>query len=154
VGKQWFAVCNVHGLIFYALSDLLDRPQYHKELYNLRHSQAQNVVERIFGVAKKHILWETNEYPMPTQAKIVSACGVMHNFIQTYDPDEVLEPCEPEAETHSLQKSQGDLGLATLRGQRPAELPSRGRALPEPCGLPTRRSWRREGRFRMHWIAN
>jgi len=61
------------------------------ELYNLSHSQAQNVVERIFGVAKKHfaILWDTNEYPMPTQAKIVSACGVMHNFICTYDPDQM-----------------------------------------------------------------
>ena len=92
-------MCNVHGLIFYSLSDLLDRPQNYKELYNLRHSQAWNVVERIFGVAKKcfAILWETNEYPMPTQAKIVSACGVMHNFIHTYDPAEVLEPCQPEA---------------------------------------------------------
>jgi len=77
----------------------LDRPQNYKELYNLRHSQAKNMVERIFGVAKKcfAILWETNEYPMPTQAKIVSACGVMHNFIHTYDPAEVLEPCESEA---------------------------------------------------------
>ena len=86
-------MCNVHGLIFYTLSDLLDRPQNYKELYNLRHSQAWNVVERIFGVANKHfaIIQETNEYPMPTQAKIVSACGVMHNFIQTYDPDEVLD---------------------------------------------------------------
>jgi len=26
VGKQWFVVCNVHDLIFYTLSDLLDRP--------------------------------------------------------------------------------------------------------------------------------
>jgi len=75
----------------------------------MRHSQAQNVVERIFGVAKKHfsILQETNEYPMPTQAKIVSACGVMHNFIRTYDPDEVLEPGEPEAVTLPLQMPGG-----------------------------------------------
>jgi len=32
VGKQWFAVCYVHGLIFYALSELLDRPQIIKSL--------------------------------------------------------------------------------------------------------------------------
>jgi len=91
---------------------------------------------------------------MPTQAKIVAECGVMHNFIQTYDPDEVLEPCEPEAVDTFPAEVTGDLGMATLRGQRPTELQSRGRALPEPCGLPTRRSCRREGRFRMHWIAN
>src|SRR5882724_4757967 len=98
-GKAVVAVCNVHGLIFYALSDLLDRCQNYKEFYNLRHSQVQNMVERIFGVAKKHfaILQKTNEYPMPTQVKVVSACGVMHNFICTYDPAEVLGPCEPEA---------------------------------------------------------
>jgi len=45
-------------------------------------------------VAKKHfvILRETNEYPMLTQAKIVSACGVIHNFIGTFDPDDQPEP--------------------------------------------------------------
>ena len=72
----------------------MDRPQNYKELYNLRHSQAHNIVKRIFGVVKKHfaILWETNEYPMLTQAKIVSACGVIQNFIHTFDPDEATSP--------------------------------------------------------------
>ena len=111
-------MCNVHGLIFYSLSDLLDRPQTYKELYNLRHSQAWNVVERIFGVAKKRfaILRETNEYPMPTQAKIVSACGVIHNFIRTYDPDEVLEPCEPEAVDTSPAEVIGRPGTGNIGG--------------------------------------
>jgi len=76
--------------------------------------------------------------PWPTQAKIVSACGVMHNFIRTYDPDEVLEPCEPVAVDTFPAEFTGGTWTATLRGQRPTELPSRGRALPEPCGLPTR----------------
>ena len=56
------------------------------------------------------MLWETNEYPMPTQAKIVSACGDMHNFIHTYDPAEVLEPCEPEAVDTSPAEDIGGLG--------------------------------------------
>jgi len=134
------------------LADLLDRPQNYKELYNLRHSQARNVVKRIFGVAKKHfaILWETNEYPIPTQAKIVSACGVMHNFIHTYDPDEVLDPGEPEAVDTSPADARGFMVLATLVGQRHTGLQSRERTLPKPCGLPTSRSWRRGGRCSMH----
>jgi len=78
----------------------LDRPQNYKEPYNLRHSQAWNIVERIFGVAKKcfAILQEANEYPMLTQAKIISACGVTHNFIHTFDPENMPEPLELEDE--------------------------------------------------------
>ena len=60
----------------------------------MRHFQARNIIERIFGVANKCfvILQETNEYPMLTQAKIVSACGVIHKFIGTDDPDDQPEP--------------------------------------------------------------
>jgi len=92
----------------------LDRPQNYKELYNLRHSQAHNIVERIFGVAKKHfsILRETNEYPILTQAKIVSACGVTHNFIRTFDPDDMPEPVEPEGIYPALYT--GDLGAGSI----------------------------------------
>jgi len=92
----------------------LDRPQNYKELYNLRHSQARNIVERIFGVAKKHfsILWETNEYPILTQAKIVSACGVTHNFIHTFDPDDMPEPVEPEGISPALYT--GNLGAGSI----------------------------------------
>jgi len=138
VGKQWIAVCNVHDLISYALPDLLDRPHNYKELCNLRHSQAQNVVERIFGVAKKHfsILQETNEYPMPTQDKIVSACGVMHNFIRTYDPDEVLEPGEPEAVDTSPADARGGYGTGNIGG-------------PETC----RASRQREDIAKAMWLA-
>jgi len=95
----------------------LDRPQNYKELYNLRHSQACNIVERIFGVAKKHfsILRETNEYPMLTQAKIVSACGVTHNFIRNFDPDDMPEPVEPEGISPALYT--GDLGAGSIGPQ-------------------------------------
>src|SRR5882724_13388807 len=79
-------------------AQLFGSPHNYKELYNLRHLQARNIIERIFGVAKKHfvILWEMNEYPMLTQAKIVSACGVIHKFIGTDDPDDQPEPWSSE----------------------------------------------------------
>ena len=93
-------------------AELFDSPQNYKELYNLRHSQARNIVERIFGVAKNHfvILRETNDYPMLTQAKIVSACGVIHKFIGTYDPKP--EPWDSEAGSHHLPRPQVHLALA------------------------------------------
>ena len=99
-----------------AFIDLLDRPQNYKELYNLRHSQARNVVERIFGVAKKcfAILRETNEYPMPTQAKIVTGCGVIHNFICTYDPDDMPEPWVPDTILSSLAQSSDTHGSGNI----------------------------------------
>jgi len=72
-----FAVCDFNRTSCHVFSELFGIPQDYKELYNLRHSQARNIIERIFGVAKKHfvILRETNEYYMLTQAKVVSACG-------------------------------------------------------------------------------
>jgi len=112
----WFEVCLDYYFQTYYNPDLLDRPQNYKELYNLRHSQAQNIVERIFGVAKKciAILRETNEYPMLTQAKIVSACGVMHNFIRTFDPDDMPEPVEPEDEATFPVLYIGELGEGSI----------------------------------------
>ena len=94
----------------------MDRPQNYKELYNLRHSQARNVVERIFGVAKKRfaILQETNEYPMPTQAKIVTGCGVVHNFIGTYDPDDMPESWERDTVPSSPAQSPGTHGCGNI----------------------------------------
>jgi len=94
-------------------------PQNYKELYNLRHSQPHNIVERIFGVAKKcfAILWESNEYPILTQAKIVSACGVTHNFICSFDPDDMPEPVEPDHEGTSPALYTGDIGAGSIGPQ-------------------------------------
>src|SRR5882724_1505070 len=104
----------------HVFAELFGRPQNYKELYNLRHSQARNVIERIFGVAKKYfvILWETNEYPMLTQVKKVSECGVIHNFIGTYDPDDQPEPWGSGG-------SQGSEGGSPPSSQVP-ELPGTG----------------------------
>ena len=84
----------------------------------MRHSQARNINERIFGMAKKCfvIIWETNEYPMLTQANIVSTCGVVQNFIGTYDPDDQPEPWAPEAVFSSFAQASGSLGSGTIGG--------------------------------------
>jgi hypothetical protein len=62
-------------------------PETPEELFNLRHSRVQNVIERIFGVAKRqfHILISSPECSYEVQAKIVAAAGALHNFLCIHD---------------------------------------------------------------------
>ncbi|KAL5527937.1 hypothetical protein ACEPAG_6738 [Sanghuangporus baumii] len=76
------------------------KPKNKEELFNLRHAQARNAVERIFGLAKRRfrVLTAAPEYDTKTQAKIVLAVCCLHNFIQSYDPDDGMELDEDELE--------------------------------------------------------
>lgn len=69
---------------------LTNRPLNEKELFNLRHAQARNIVERVFGIFKRRfkILVSTPEYSIDTQACLVQALAVAHNFIRIHDPDD------------------------------------------------------------------
>ena len=73
-------------------TDCLVRPRNYKELCNLRHSQARNVVERIFGVVKRRfrLMVAAPEYSLETQTKIVPALCALHNFICVYNPEEKM----------------------------------------------------------------
>jgi DDE superfamily endonuclease len=66
------------------------RPLDYKELFNLRHSQARNVIERVFGVVKRHfrIFGIGPEYSLETQTLLISAICVLHNFIRIHDPND------------------------------------------------------------------
>jgi len=57
-------------------------------LFNLRHSQCRNSIERIFGVVKRRfpILKTAPEYPFPSQVKLVLALTALHNFIKRHQP--------------------------------------------------------------------
>ncbi|CAL5009792.1 unnamed protein product [Urochloa decumbens] len=58
------------------------QPKTAKELYNLRHSRARNVVERSFGLLKKKwaILRTESFFDIKDQIGIINACCVLHNF--------------------------------------------------------------------------
>ena len=90
MGKSWSQVC--HLAVYVELIPLtIHRPANPQELFNLRHAQARNAVERIFGVMKKRfkILVIPCEYPMKIQVRILPAlCGV-HNFIRLHDREEI-----------------------------------------------------------------
>jgi hypothetical protein len=64
------------------------KPQNAKELFNLRHSQLRNVVERIFGVFKGQ--WKIlsgADYPIKTQVDLVLGLTALHNFIRDQGED-------------------------------------------------------------------
>ncbi|ODN73084.1 hypothetical protein L198_08314, partial [Cryptococcus wingfieldii CBS 7118] len=61
------------------------RPKNKEELYNLRHAQARNVIERIFGVVKERfsIMKHGSEFSMADQFRTIYAVCVLHNMITT-----------------------------------------------------------------------
>jgi hypothetical protein len=62
------------------------RPSTPAELFNLRHAQLRNCIERIFGVLKKRfpILKTAPEYQYHHQVKLVLALTALHNFIRRH----------------------------------------------------------------------
>ena len=65
----------------------MSSPQNAQELFNLRHAQARNVIERMFGVLKRRfrILQLPTEYSLEVQAHIPAALAALHNFIKRHD---------------------------------------------------------------------
>ncbi|XP_073302307.1 uncharacterized protein [Primulina huaijiensis] len=68
-------------------------PQDYKELFNWRHSQARNVIERAFGLLKKRwaILRSPSFYPIKVQNHIILACILLHNFIRSQMDEDPMD---------------------------------------------------------------
>jgi DDE superfamily endonuclease len=73
------------------LTDIPPSPRNAKELFNLRHASARNVIERMFGIFKGRfrILEVPPNYDMNIQALIPPALAALHNFIRQYDPQDI-----------------------------------------------------------------
>lgn len=94
------------------------RPQNACELFNLRHSGARNVIERIFGVVKRRfrLMVAAPEYSLEVQGKIIRAICVLHNFICVHNPDEDLGVTDAELSRRTPRRS-----VADFRGSVSAE---------------------------------
>ena len=59
-------------------------PATKEELYNLRHSQLRNCIERIFGVLKKRfkIMVTPLSYELGDQVRLVRVLALLHNYIR------------------------------------------------------------------------
>jgi hypothetical protein len=68
------------------------RPENPKELFNLRHASLRNVVERIFGTAKRKfkILGSVGEFSIDTQVQLVLGLTGLFNFIRQKEGVELI----------------------------------------------------------------
>jgi hypothetical protein len=68
-------------------------PANKEELYNLRHAQARNVIEHLFGVLKRcwAILTRAPQYDMSIQARVPPGLAALRNFIMTHNPADIKE---------------------------------------------------------------
>jgi hypothetical protein len=74
------------------------RPQNPKELFNHRHTQLRNHVERTLGVVKKRfpILKLATFHTLENQVKIPVAAAIFHNLIQALNGDEEWLDHQPD----------------------------------------------------------
>lgn len=87
------------------------RPANKEELFNLCHSNLQNVVEKIFGVTKCRfqILETPAEFTINIQVKIVLAVTGLHNFIQSHrTKGDIYDKAQLDAECLLMRLSQGE----------------------------------------------
>ncbi|XP_022026782.1 protein ALP1-like [Helianthus annuus] len=79
----------------YHLNDWRDghQPTTPKELFNMRHSSARNVIERCFGILKARwgILRDHSYYPIDQKNRMIMACCLLHNFIRREMPVDPFE---------------------------------------------------------------
>ena len=100
-----------------------DRPQDYEELFNLRHAQARNVVERIFGVFKRRfaLMEAAPEYSTKAQARFIPALAGIHNFIRIHDPsDRTLQRWRREEPT--MRDTDSSTAAVEIREIQPEEL--------------------------------
>jgi hypothetical protein len=90
------------------------RPQNYCELFNLRHSQLRNVVERIFGAAKWRfpILKHGSEYSPAVQASLIVAYLLVHNFVHIHDSEDV----DPEMQRYMDELNTSDTSPSVSDG--------------------------------------
>ncbi|XP_057419128.1 protein ALP1-like, partial [Lotus japonicus] len=89
----------------YHLSEWRHRrvPTNPRELYNKRHAQARNVIERTFGLLKMRwaILRSPSYYPVKTHNRIIIACCLLHNFVRR---EMSIDPLETELENMPINE--------------------------------------------------
>jgi len=86
-------------------------------LFNLRHSQLRNVIERILGTLKRPfaILQTPPEYPLPIQAKLVIGLVGLPNFIRKYS-SATLSGVDSLQVSQTLLNMEGDLSDELIHG--------------------------------------
>ncbi|KAJ4788684.1 nuclease [Rhynchospora pubera] len=101
-------------------------PRNYRELFNLRHASARNVIERAFGVVKKRfsIIGSSNQphYSVKVQKKIIVACCLLHNYLIEKDPDrQLIDQVDAELASRTNEQEhdvRGDDNQDRMRGEQ------------------------------------
>ncbi|KAJ4758600.1 nuclease [Rhynchospora pubera] len=101
-------------------------PRNYRELFNLRHASARNVIERAFGVVKKRfpIMGSSNQphYSVKVQKKIIVACCLLHNYLIEKDPDrQLIDQVDAEIASRTNEPEhdvRGDDNQDRIRGEQ------------------------------------
>ena len=116
----------------------MNSPTNAKELFNLHHAQARNVIERIFGVLKQHfrILLLPPHYPLDFQPHIPVALCALQNFILKTDSNEGTIPTDPYQSAYTPLPSNADNGGFIIDDNYDgnSEVESHRIILPMQCG--------------------
>jgi hypothetical protein len=116
-------------------------------LFNLRHSQARNAVERVFGILKRRfaLLTRSPEFPYVTQTRIVPALCAIHNFIRIHDVEEI-ENFPEDLVDPSFNQQQSVSGMEWQPASRAEQ--TRGKELRDEIALAMWESYQDELRRR------
>ncbi|KAL5536483.1 hypothetical protein ACEPAF_305 [Sanghuangporus sanghuang] len=117
------AVYNAYGKFYLGDAEWHtgnQKPQNAKELFNLRHAQARNVVEHIFGVFKRQfsIANSAPEYPIQTQASLIQALCVVHNVICIINPQDLPNDIVDEDASEDLSEELGERAGAGSQAEK------------------------------------
>jgi hypothetical protein len=90
--------------------DRQGRPRTPRELFNLRHAKARNIVERMFGVIKRRfkLLRAPIECEMPRAKLCIFTALCLHNFIRDYDMEDLAEDFPNEVEGRRFRRRRGN----------------------------------------------
>ncbi len=96
------------------------KPQNKEELFNLRHSQFRNVIERVFGVLKARfkILTVPRAFKMVAQVRVVAALCCLHNILVNIREWGEDEDIEGQTEEGSNEENGDDVVQASGQGYR------------------------------------
>jgi len=86
-GLSKFFLTPYRGVRYHLKESGINKPLNKEELFNLRHAQLRNIIERAFGVIKKRfpLLVNMNNYDFSFQCQLIMCCFILHNFIRTHE---------------------------------------------------------------------
>jgi hypothetical protein len=112
-------------ILIRSYSYIFIRPANSKELFNLRHASARNIIERMFGILKNRFeILQHNPHLTPkVQAHLPAALAAIHNVIRKYDPGEIEDrKKELDVEEFDIDELDPDTEGELAKGPpRPAE---------------------------------